>query len=192
MKVGQRTGSRLFNPSGHIGADHILLTAPNSIVATVHHDTHRLRRNSINGFFSNASIRRVEPIIKENVEKMLARWNDDAGKDGKILRIHPIFKAFASDIITTYAFGDSFHFLDADDWGDSYFSSTDKYFGLTHVFGHFPIVMKLVDNMPTWLLRLMIPNLTEMSEKQMVSVTLRPSSPSPGRVPRNLFPAKMA
>lgn len=110
---------------------------------------------------------------------MLARWNEGAGKDGTILRMHPIFKAYASDIITTYAFGDSFHFLDAEDWGNAYFSSTDKYFGLTHVFGHFPIVMKLVNNMPTWLLGLMIPNLTEMSEKQMVSPLCDPPPPSP-------------
>lgn len=102
---------------------------------------------------------------------MLARWNEGAGKDGTILQIHPIFKAYASDIITTYAFGDCFHFLSAEDWGHAYFSSTDKYFRLTHVFGHFPIVLKLLDNMPSWFLGLMIPSLTEMSEKQMVSIT---------------------
>ena len=50
----------------------------------------------------------------------------------------------------------------------AYFISADRYFSLTHVFGHFPIVMKLVNNMPTWALRIFIPNLTEMSQKQMV------------------------
>ena len=142
--------------------------APNSIVATVDHEMHRMRRNSINGFFSNASIRRVEPIIKENLEKMLARWIDPTAKDGKVLHMHTVFKAYASDIITTYAFGDCFHFLDEEDWGMAYFASTDRYFSLTHVFGHFPIVMKLVNSMPIWALRIFIPNLTEMSGKQMV------------------------
>lgn len=129
---------------------------------------HRMRRNSVNGFFSIASIRRVEPIIKEKLEKMLARWHQGASIDGKILHMHTVFKAYASDIITTYAFGDCFHFLDEKDWGRAYFSSTDKYFDLTHIFGQFPIVMKLVNSMPMWALQIFIPNLTEMSGKQNV------------------------
>lgn len=129
---------------------------------------HRLRKNSINGFFSNASIRRIEPTIREKLEKMFARWNEQAGKDGKVLHMHTVFKAYASDIITSYAFGDCFHFLDQDDWGASYFSSTDKYFGLTHVFGHFPTVMRIVNQTPLWAMSLFIPNLTEMSTKQSV------------------------
>ncbi|KAL8841191.1 MAG: hypothetical protein Q9170_001045 [Blastenia crenularia] len=157
IMVGQRTGT------------------PNSIVATIHHETHRMRRNSINGFFSNASIRRVEPIIREYLEKMLSRWDENSGKDGKVLQMHPIFKAYASDVITTYAFGDCFHFLGEEDWGMGYFSSTDAYFSLTHVFGHFPIVMKLVNNVPTWALGLFIPNLTEMS------------SPNPEEVKSTIF-----
>ena len=137
-----------------------------------------MRRNSINGFFSIASIRRVEPIIKENLEKMLSRWGEPGSEEGKILHLHTVFKAYASDIITTYAFGDCFHFLDEDDWGEAYFDSTEKYFGLTHVFGSFPVVMRLVNNAPTWLLRLFIDNLSEMSEKQMVSIAYLHPLPS--------------
>lgn len=54
------------------------------------------------------------------------------------------------------------------DWGKAFFDSTEKYFGLTHIFGHFPIVMKLVNNAPTWALQLFIHNLSEMSEKKTV------------------------
>lgn len=143
--------------------------APNSIVATIEHHKHRLRRNSINNFFSIASIRRVEPSIKEKLERMLGRWQQGAGKDGKVLHMHTVFKAYASDVITTYAFGDCFHFLEEEDWGHSYFSSTDEYFKLTHIFGHFPIIMKLVNNTPLWLMELFMPNLSEMGGKQMVS-----------------------
>lgn len=131
---------------------------------------HRLRRNSINGFFSIASIRRVEPMIAEKLEKMLARWTQGARKDGLVLHMHTVFKAYASDIITTYAFGDSFHFLDQNDWGSSYFTSTDKYFTLTHIFGQWPLTMMVVNNLPTWVLGIFIPNLAEMSSKQTVTL----------------------
>lgn len=127
-----------------------------------------MRRNSINGFFFNVSIRRVESIIKKRLKKMLSWWSEASSENGKILYLHTVFKAYASDIIITYAFGDCFHFLDENDWGMTYFDSTEKYFGLTHVFGHFPIVMKLVNNASTWALRLIIDDLFEMSEKQEV------------------------
>jgi len=177
LQEGRQTSPCLSDRDQEVGingpkilfrANDLLSPAPNSIIATVGHDVHRMRRNSINGFFSNASIRRVEPIIKERLEKMLSRWSEASPEDGKILYLHTVFKAYASDIITTYAFGDCFHFLDEDDWGMAYFDSTEKYFGLTHVFGHFPVVMKLVNNAPTWALRLIIDNLSEMSEKQEV------------------------
>lgn len=110
--VGGRLGSRHRNaPKISSKANSPLSPAPNSIIATVSHDVHRMRRNSINGFFSNASIRRVEPIIKENWEKMLSRWGESSSKDAKVLHLHTIFKAYTSDIITTYAFGDCFQRL---------------------------------------------------------------------------------
>ncbi|KAF5026931.1 hypothetical protein F66182_961 [Fusarium sp. NRRL 66182] len=172
IMVGQRTGT------------------PNSIVATVDHHMHRMRRNSINGFFSIASIRRVEPIIKEKLETMLARWHQGVGSNGKVLHMHTIFKAYTSDVITTYAFGDSFHFLEDEDWGAAYFSSTDKYFRLTHVFGHFPLSMKLINGMPIWALRLFIPNLTEMAGKQMWwtdRVRKIRNSPNPDEIKSTIF-----
>lgn len=151
---------------------HILtyFSAPNSIVATINHQKHRIRRNSINGFFSNASIRRVEPTIREKLEKMLARWTHHAGKEGKVLHMHTIFKAYASDIITTYAFGDCFHFLDEDDWGEAYFTSTEIYFKLNHAFAHIPYLMRVVNNLPPSIFKLFVPNLAEMAEKQSVRV----------------------
>ncbi|KAM5343621.1 hypothetical protein ACJ41O_012158 [Fusarium nematophilum] len=149
-----------------------------------------MRRNSINGFFSIASIRRVEPIITEKLEKMLARWHQETGPNGKVLHMHTVFKAYTSDVIATYAFGDCFHFLEEENWGAAYFASTDKYFSLTHIFGHFPITMKLVNNMPTWGLRLFIPNLTEMAGKQMWwadQVRKIRNSPNPEEIKSTIF-----
>ncbi|OTB00608.1 hypothetical protein M426DRAFT_65572 [Hypoxylon sp. CI-4A] len=139
---------------------------PNSMVATIDHDKHRLRRSSINAFFSAAGIGRVEPIFEKNLKKILQRWSKLRGGDGKVLNMLPVFQAYASDNITTYAFGDCFNFLDDEHWGAEYFSSQEKYFRLTHVFGSFPIAMRFVNSMPTWLLGMFIPNLSSMSEKQ--------------------------
>ncbi|GAP91979.1 putative cytochrome p450 [Rosellinia necatrix] len=139
---------------------------PDSIVATLRHDTHRLRRNSISAFFSDASVGRVEPNIKKRLTRMLERWDKLGRGGGVVLKMSTVFQAYASDIITSYAFGDCFNFLDDDDWGEEYFSSQDKYFKLTHIFGCFPFVIRIVNNMPSWIMGIFIPNLSAMLKKQ--------------------------
>ncbi|KAK6068146.1 cytochrome p450 [Seiridium cupressi] len=121
---------------------------------------------------------------------MLARWREGSERTGKILHMHTVFKAYASDIITTYAFGDCFHFLDREDWGRAYFSSTDTYFNLTHVFGQFPWTMTLVNSMPTWALGIIFSDPEEMSGKQdwwINRVRKIRSSPNPEDIKSTIF-----
>ncbi|EQB51421.1 hypothetical protein CGLO_09036 [Colletotrichum gloeosporioides Cg-14] len=138
-----------------------------SIVATIDHDMHRRRRNAISGFFSTASIRRLEPIIQEHLKKLLARMQD-AGKASEVLPMHYVFRAFTSDLITEYAFGDSFHFLEKSDFAMPYMLSTDVFFILNHTFCHFPWVGTLLALAPPWAVKTFIPSLTEMWDKQMM------------------------
>lgn len=99
---------------------------------------------------------------------MFERWDKLGRGGGAVLKMLMVFQAYASDVVTSYAFGDSFGFLDDEDWGEEYFSSQEKYFQLTHIFGSFPIVMSLINNMPSWVMGIFIPNLSAMSEKQEV------------------------
>ncbi|KAJ0365519.1 hypothetical protein COL154_004374 [Colletotrichum chrysophilum] len=128
---------------------------------------HRRRRNAISGFFSTASIRRLEPIIQEHLKKLLARMQD-AGKASEVLPMHYVFRAFTSDLITEYAFGDSFHFLEKSDFAMPYMLSTDVFFILNHTFCHFPWVGTLLALAPPWAVKTFIPSLTEMWDKQMM------------------------
>ncbi|KAI0896800.1 cytochrome P450 [Annulohypoxylon nitens] len=168
---------------------------PSSMIATLDHNQHRLRRSSIQAFFSSASIGRIEPVLEKSLEKILQRWKKIGGKCGEVLNMGAVFQAYASDNITTYAFGDCFNFLDDEQWGGEYFSSQEKYFGLTHVFGSFPIVRKLIENLPTWLLGLFIPNLSSMSEKQkwwINRVREIRNSPDPNAIKSTIFEGIMA
>ncbi|XDG09712.1 hypothetical protein ABKA04_009327 [Annulohypoxylon sp. FPYF3050] len=97
---------------------------PFSIVSTPDHDLHRQRRNALNSFFSVASVRRLEPIMKEYMGKLISRM-EQAGNTGEILQMHHLFKACASDVITVYAFGVCFGFMDTPDFGRAFFESTD-------------------------------------------------------------------
>ncbi|TVY92481.1 Cyrochrome P450 monooxygenase [Lachnellula willkommii] len=43
---------------------------------SIDHDIHRMRRGVINPFFSKASVRRLQPVIQERVDKLLSRIKD--------------------------------------------------------------------------------------------------------------------
>ena len=141
--------------------------APYSVVSTADHDMHRRRRNALNSFFSVASIRRLEPIMKEHMAKMLSRL-ELSGRSGEVVQMHHVFKACASDVITVYAFGESFKFMDQPDYGWSYFESTYWFFYLTHVFGLVPWLVHLVQSAPGWAIRVFIPSLGELRDRQTV------------------------
>ncbi|KAM4059506.1 cytochrome p450 [Hirsutella rhossiliensis] len=147
--TGQRTGTQ------------------NSIVATIDHDVHRKRRGPISVYFSTASIRRLEPLMQEHLAKLLSRM-EEAGRRGEVLPMHYVFRAATSDMITKYAFGDSFHFLDRKDFAMPYMESTNVFSMLNHTFCHFPWVGALLAWAPPWAVKALIPSLAEMWDKQLM------------------------
>ncbi|GAW17834.1 hypothetical protein ANO14919_073010 [Xylariales sp. No.14919] len=162
---------------------------PDSLVATVDHDTHRRRRNAISPFFSTARIRALDPIIREHMDKLLARMEDAAFNLG-VIQMHPLIKACTSDIINLYAFGDSFHFLDREDLGRPYYQATDVFFRLTHWFGHFTWFADLVHSLPFGLVAFLLPAMKEMYRKKHTWVNkLRElhNSPNPDNIRSTIF-----
>jgi hypothetical protein len=113
-------------------------------------------------------VRRLEPILRERLQKLLSRL-EASGKRSEVLQLHHVFKAYTSDVITEYAFGESFQFVDAEDYGKPYFDATDYFFSLTHVFGHFPLYAKIMQAAPGWLVRRMSPIMVALVDKQTVS-----------------------
>ena len=112
--------------------------------------------------------------MKEHMAKMWSRM-ELSGRSGEVVQMHHLFRACTSDVITVYAFGDSFHFLDKQDYGTLYFEATNLFFALTHVFGHFPWFALLVQSAPAWIVRTFFPSLKELLNKQ----TVCPFTPRP-------------
>jgi cytochrome P450 len=137
------------------------------MTATEDHDMHRKRRGVINPFFSVASVRKLEPVIREHTEKVLNRIEHASGP----IEMNVLFKAYASDTVVQYAFGDCFHFLDDAQCGKPYFKAVDMFFSLNHLFGHWPIVGWMVAKTPGWIMRNFGEGLREMWEKKMVCLT---------------------
>ena len=85
---------------------------------TVPHDLHRLRRAALNPFFGKQAVaRRVEPLVRELVTQMWARFEALKGGTGGAgagagagtpLDVMRLYAALTTDVITRYAFAASY------------------------------------------------------------------------------------
>jgi hypothetical protein len=57
------------------------LGLPNSTLGTIEHDLHRKRRMALSGYFSTQSARRLQPVIQERVDTLIARLHSFKGLD---------------------------------------------------------------------------------------------------------------
>lgn len=68
---------------------------PESTFATVTHEKHRMRRAALNPFFSTSSVRRLQPMIDERLDKLLERFVEFQ-KSGEPMTISLAFAAFTA------------------------------------------------------------------------------------------------
>ncbi len=145
-----------------------LSIAKQSMVATISHDVHRKRRGAMANFFSKASVRNVEPIIKNSLDKLLSRM-ELAGKIGEKMPMIYVFKAATSDIITRYAFGNSTNFMDLDDYNMPFFKAIEQTFLLSPACMHFPWLGPLMEALPPSITKAITPGLADMWKFREVS-----------------------
>lgn len=145
-----------------------LRLAKQSKVATISHDIHRKRRGAMANFFSKASVRNVEPIIKNSLHKLLLRM-ELASKTGEKMAMIYVFKAATSDIITKYAFGNSTNFMDLDDYNMPFFKAIEQTFLLSPACMHFPWLGPLMEALPPSITKAITPGLADMWRFREVS-----------------------
>ena len=87
---------------------------------TADHEMHRMRRRAMTKKFSKESVRRLEPIMTENLEKLFNRL-ERFGESGEPLDLLPMFGAFTNDLIFQYAYGEHSNWLEAPSFNRSFF-----------------------------------------------------------------------
>lgn len=71
-------------------------------VGTADHDLHRIRRAAINPFFSQRSVRNLQPVIEERVDTLLARLHEHGkvSPDQPLDVLYPL-SAFANGMLNS-------------------------------------------------------------------------------------------
>lgn len=69
---------------------------PGAMFSTVGQDQHKARRAALNRFFSMVSVRRLQPVVEERVQRLIERFWGFKEADGEVKKIDYAFAAFTN------------------------------------------------------------------------------------------------
>lgn len=144
-----------------------------SVVATIMHEKHRLRRAPLNQYFSKRSIRNLESLITSGVDRLVKRLR---GRylDGSIINLSDAYTGLTIDIISEYCFGAGAGRLDQHDCGKDFRIMIQKSAQIAPLGKHFPFIYTLT-KLPPWILNRLNPQCApfmrvfEVIEQQVTS-----------------------
>jgi hypothetical protein len=99
--------------------------------------------------FSTKRITEFQSVIREKVDKLcekLTRYQEN----GTAVPLSKAWMALTTDIITEYAFAQSYNQLDSEDFKDTLHEALKAIYTTGQFALHFPIVFPILDMLPDW------------------------------------------
>lgn len=143
-----------------------------SVVMTIPHELHRNRRAALNPFFSKASVRRLEPMIRDGVVQLLDRM-DTCGRSAEVMPMNMVYKALTADVITKYAFGKSTDFMKLEDYNSAYFEAFDKFFEYGPWLFHISGLSSLMESLPVAIATRLMPDIATIFTLRLVNSAIQ-------------------
>ncbi|EKG14730.1 hypothetical protein MPH_08005 [Macrophomina phaseolina MS6] len=125
---------------------------------TVAHDHHRLRRAPFNRFFSRPSVAKLEPSIQRVVDKLCAQLAKYAGT-GRPVNLCDAFGCMATDVVSRYAFGYSYNFLDSESFLPNLTKGIDAGMAMGPTVKQFPWLLSFLHSLPEDWTRKLVPDM---------------------------------
>lgn len=111
------------NSSSHFGA--------------ISHDEHRIKRAPLNQFFSKRSVDKLEPMIVSKVEQLCTRLRGFR-ETKQPVNLRHAFAALTMDVVTEYAFANSYNCLEDPDFAPVWPEAIDSISEQSHINKQFP------------------------------------------------------
>ena len=108
---------------------------------------HRMRRAQLSSFFSKASVRRLEPLVVETVDKLTDALQTHKNSGEPVL-MSSAFSGFAIDVITDYCFAKSYNLLDDQTFEKSMHNAFSRARSGMHWIRHFPRLFDVLKWLP--------------------------------------------
>ncbi|SCV58246.1 related to cytochrome P450 CYP3/CYP5/CYP6/CYP9 subfamilies [Fusarium fujikuroi] len=136
-----------------------------SLIGTLGHDEHRIRRAALSPYFSKQSVRALQPLVDRNMGILLGRFREFA-QSGAPLKLDDAYAALTNDIVEDYAFGKSENRLQAADFDPSFRDAMLQGGKAGHVLKHFPWLMDMLRKLPNSMLLKLSPAMGAYSQLQ--------------------------
>ncbi|KAM0812547.1 putative Cytochrome P450 [Seiridium cardinale] len=104
-----------------------------SLMESIDHDVHRMRRAALNPFFSKRAIQQLEGMIMDKVDSLVLRFGQSFAHN-KTVNLTYSLAALTSDVVSAYALGSDLGNLRRDDWGREWLDAF-RTVGLIHPIG---------------------------------------------------------
>lgn len=127
-----------------------------SMLSTVGHRQHRLRRSLLSSFFSKKSVLEIGPLIERQIAKLSHRLKNLHGSQ-EVVQLDAAFVALTSDIISAYCYGESGNFLDNPSFRSDIRASVMDATAICHWVRFFPFLLPLLQQIPETLMRRFMP-----------------------------------
>lgn len=157
--------------------------APGSLASAGPHSLHRARRAAVNPYFSRAAIAQLEAeSIRTKVELLCERLREHAspssagakGGGEEVVDVGAAMTALTLDVISEYCYGDCYDCLRDPAFAPQWKRAMQGGFESTNVTKHFIWLLRLVNNLPTWLAVKMNPDIAVFVEwKERLSAQAR-------------------
>ncbi|KAK0637582.1 Cytochrome P450 monooxygenase yanH [Lasiodiplodia hormozganensis] len=126
---------------------------------SVAHDLHRLRRTPFNRFFSRQSVQRLEPAVRRVVDKLCAQLDRNFAGTGCPVNLTDAFGCMATDVVSRYAFGYSYDFLESDTFLPNLTKGIDAGMALGATVKQFPWLLSFLHSLPEAWTRSLMPDM---------------------------------
>ena len=136
-------------------------------LATESHELHRIRRGIFAHYLSKATLLRLEPGIQSVIDKLVSRLEGLKGS-GRNVNLLDVYASLTGDIIGQYAFAQPYGFLDDPDFSPYWHKLIMGVSQNGHILKQFGWMMPLMKAMPTWLVKIIQPQMMTLIEFQQV------------------------
>ncbi|TVY85147.1 Cytochrome P450 monooxygenase TRI4 [Lachnellula suecica] len=143
-----------------------MFALPSGSFSTIPHDLHRRRRAMFSHHFSTAAVHKLEPLLREKVDLLLARL-ESTRETGEPVSLWHAYTALVADIITAYCFPESYNLLAVPDYSKQMLETFTRISLGTHMIKHCPWMIHLLRALPQWLARWVHPDLELLVDMQV-------------------------
>jgi cytochrome P450 len=157
-------GSRYSKDANFYGA----FGNENSSFTTPANELHRKRRTGLNSFFSRRVVIDLEDIVQDKA-RLLCRAIDNAITTTKPMDLHHALRAVSIDVITEYAFGQSYGLLETADFGYDFFMLVQRLGPAAWIFRQVPWLKVVLRAMPKSIVRVVSAPMSNVINMQLVS-----------------------